>query len=265
MKYFWIFPLLNFWSLVSQESFVSEAKVDYDLIQTDLSRSSFVKATLLFNNAKAVFIYRINSGAKSIEVSEVPGESSNDHNVVVNTVFIDTLENRIYTDKLNNTFIKTVFDFNSERQLYIMDTIDSLKWELTSDSKKIQSFHCLKAKLNHGGQNLIAWFAPEIPTSFGPLHFGNLAGLILEMYSEDRQFYLASTKVTYPFKQIIVLPDPHIGYITQSEYEARTAKFLDSMNNELRDRVTRILTKSQRGVNISNIKVETKTTKNKDH
>ena len=265
MKYLCLLPIFNFWTLVSQDVFISRAQIEYDLIQTSLSGSSLIKATLLFNNERAVFIYQSKSEAKTVEVNESHEEQPNHHNVIIKTVLIDTLENRIYTDKANNLQIKTVYDFETKKQRYLRDNIEDLPWEITSESKRIQSFYCLKAKLNYSGQKFVAWFAPEIPTSFGPLHFGNLAGLILEMYSEDKQFYLASTKVIYPLEQTIAFPEPDSKYITQLEYKALKAKYLDSINHTLKERLIRILTKSQRGINISNIKVETKTTKNKSH
>jgi len=78
------------------------------------------------------------------------------------------------------------------RQVESMGTLfvirDSLnfKWNITNISKKIGRFNCYKAILecdncNGNGGIEEVWFTPEIPASFGPLGYGNLPGLIIEL------------------------------------------------------------------------------------
>ena len=78
------------------------------------------------------------------------------------------------------------------RQVESMGTLfvirDSLnfKWNITNISKKIGRFNCYKALLEcnscHGNGSIEeVWFTPEIPASFGPLGYGNLPGLIIEL------------------------------------------------------------------------------------
>lgn len=60
------------------------------------------------------------------------------------------------------------------------------KWELQNEKKKIGDFICHKAvflrEVNGKSQEIIAWYAPEIPLQLGPKeYFGNLPGLILEL------------------------------------------------------------------------------------
>jgi GLPGLI family protein len=63
-------------------------------------------------------------------------------------------------------------------------------WVLHQESKLIGSYLCYKATNTKvvDGQNgkifnhpVIAWFCPEIPLQFGPIGYGNLPGLIIEL------------------------------------------------------------------------------------
>lgn len=256
MKYFWIVFIFSWLHSFAQNSFTSQVKVEYQGVVTDLNSSKLIVSMLLFNNDNAVFTYTKRSDIE--EVTTSVDNSFNDYQINVNKVFSDTLENRIYFDKKQNTVIRTALDFNSKKKVYIKDSINVLEWEITSETKKINSFECIKATINSQGKRYTAWFTTDIPTSFGPFDFGQLLGLILELYSDDRQLFIAATKVTYPFEQEVLQPDADLEYISRSDYKDLTEKFLDSIAESLEKKARRILTKSQRGVKISNIKVKTR-------
>lgn len=63
------------------------------------------------------------------------------------------------------------------------------QWKVSSEKKNIGNYKVYKATTvqvveNDKGtfeSNVIAWFAPEIPFSFGPVGYGGLPGLILEL------------------------------------------------------------------------------------
>jgi GLPGLI family protein len=62
-------------------------------------------------------------------------------------------------------------------------------WTLTNESKKIDGYLCYKAvnvdRVENGSDvfdhPIVAWYCPEIPYSYGPIGYGNLPGLILEL------------------------------------------------------------------------------------
>lgn len=74
-------------------------------------------------------------------------------------------------------------------------------WTITSESKQIGDYLCYKAtNIYHVDNGLkvfnhpvTAWFCPEIPFPFGPIGYGNLPGLILELKVRN---------VTYTMKEI---------------------------------------------------------------
>lgn len=68
-------------------------------------------------------------------------------------------------------------------------------WELTKEKKEIEGFTCYKAigqlsskEETAGAKDIIAWYCPEIPASFGPIGYGKLPGLILELQVNEIHF-----------------------------------------------------------------------------
>ena len=73
----------------------------------------------------------------------------------------------------------------------IINNRENYDWKLTNESKTIDGRICYKAtspQINQDGIrstdpkfDIIAWYTPEIPVSLGPLGYGDLPGLILEL------------------------------------------------------------------------------------
>lgn len=67
------------------------------------------------------------------------------------------------------------------------------KWQLHEETKKIDKYLCFKATtsftiINPKGKifkrDITAWYAPQLPYKYGPLGYGNLPGLIIELQGE---------------------------------------------------------------------------------
>lgn len=100
-------------------------------------------------------------------------------------------------------------------------------WKISAESKKIAGYLCYKAIkespfTNRQGElkftEIIAWFAPNLPYSFGPKNFYGLPGLILEL-TENKTTYLV-TKIKLFIKDLeIHFPKGKI--ITKEEYDKK--------------------------------------------
>lgn len=79
-----------------------------------------------------------------------------------------------------------------EKEFVIVDYIKT-DWVLLNETKEIDKHICLKAQLNYNSysvglvfsRQVIAWYCPEIPFSFGPNGYGGLPGLIVQLQTED--------------------------------------------------------------------------------
>lgn len=256
MKIVLVFFLLVTNAAYSQDAFISDVKVEYEVYKILGNSTIEFSSTLLFNASRSSFSYKI--AATIEEFNEVQDHGVDQFRLKVNRLVVDTLTNSYFFDYGHKTFIRSALDFNSSNKVFIRDTIEKQEWKITSETKKIQSFNCIKAILEYKGNRYYAWFTREIPTAFGPFEFGQLLGLILELYSEDRRLYVAATEIIYPFKQSVDLPRPDSYYISNSEYEILLQKYQDSVTRQIEEKARRILTRSDRSVNISNIKIELK-------
>ena len=103
-------------------------------------------------------------------------------------------------------------------------------WKISSESKQIGDYKVYKATtvkvvVNSKGtfeSEVVAWFAPDIPFRFGPLGYGGLPGLILEL-EEKTKF-----PVRY-FAERIDFGEEKITIDVPSDEKRITAKELNNM------------------------------------
>ena len=87
--------------------------------------------------------------------------------------------------------------------------IESKKWQITQESKKIGYYVCYKA-IDIASKNTkmkpVAWFTPLIPVSFGPKDYSGLPRLILEieMFSSK----IVGTKIVLNSTEEITINKP---------------------------------------------------------
>lgn len=85
-----------------------------------------------------------------------------------------------------------------KKMYYVKEEAIIFDWKITNETKKIGSFKCKKATTKFRGRNYIAWFAPEIPVSYGPWKLNGLPGLILEAYDTFKVANWYFKSVEYP-------------------------------------------------------------------
>lgn len=144
-------------------------------------------------------------------------------------------------DKLKLKFAKIFFKtknkyyLNSETREKLMETFaygeyyvvkDSInsKWKITNEQKKIGKFICYKAittktVVNKKGTfnwTITAWFSKDLPFSFGPIGYGGLPGLILELEEEDTGIVYYTSKIT-PKEKPLIIKKPSKGKLVTIE------------------------------------------------
>lgn len=79
--------------------------------------------------------------------------------------------------------------------LLVKELEEKESWKILEETRELSGFLVHKATTKFRGRNYIAWYTPEIPLPYGPWKFNGLPGLILEVYDEDKIFYLAAKKI----------------------------------------------------------------------
>lgn len=165
------------------------------------------------------------------------------------SISVFELENKLFSD--NNvaalTLIHTGY-FGRIRQQptnYITENLEEdfgkflvyrpyHKWELQSDSKQIGDYLCFKATTsetitNQEGKefkrDFVAWYAPQLPYRFGPMGFGNLPGLIMELQGENCTFGVEKIEFQDKNAQKFKIPKlKNLKLISEEELEAMAAE-----------------------------------------
>lgn len=82
-------------------------------------------------------------------------------------------------------------------------------------NKTILGHKVYKASLEYGGRDWVAWYTKDIPIPYGPYVFGDLSGLILEIYDTEDNFHFLATNIFHKEEAI---------YKRTNEYTVKTDK-----------------------------------------
>lgn len=111
-----------------------------------------------------------------------------------------------------------------------------LDWKITRKTKDIGGYKCYQAlaterlysrRGHYYTREVVAWFAPEIPLSFGPKHYNGLPGLILEINRPE--FTISALKIKLNPEEDIEIKrlDRNNKVITQKEAHNRIKELMD--------------------------------------
>ncbi|NOT50926.1 MAG: GLPGLI family protein [Chitinophagaceae bacterium] len=150
-----------------------------------------------------------------------------------------------------------------DKTFIIDDSVRSLKWKMTGETKTILDKPCMKAvatnittrtmmNMDNGKMErkevqdtatIIAWFTSSIPVSAGPGEYqGQLPGLILEMdVANGRQAYIA-TSISEKADLTVIKEPTGKKHYTQEEFKKERDKMMGEMqqNNQGGHRVIRM-------------------------
>lgn len=210
-------------SLEQRDEFISEAKEN-----KNLSMDTKQRIIDITKNVKPDF-YELNfSGNESYYFFDKDLESPN--NSYLNS---KAGRNPFYINLSSNTIIEDsrIFGFVSQKHL---------DWKITNEAKTIGKFKCYKAittetlysrQGHYYDREVVAWFTPEIPVSFGPKNYVGLPGLVLKV--KRKEFTITAIKIDLnpdgdKLKIKRVGEDENV--ISQKEMDERIAEMMEDYN-----------------------------------
>jgi GLPGLI family protein len=102
------------------------------------------------------------------------------------------------------------------RDFRVKTKLEKKNWKLIPERKKVGDYVCMKATATHEGDEVIAWFTPEIPVPAGPAEYFGLPGLVLAVERLNETIYLASSvDLTPPDPGLLV--EPENGRLTSAK------------------------------------------------
>ena len=108
-------------------------------------------------------------------------------NVPMNNIaFIEVLQSSgiMSTDMIYRSLKQnklTILGNRSFKIYYTQYQLPIMAWKLENGEKPIANLSCRKATGKYKGRSYTAWYAPDLPFSYGPWKFGDLPGVIMEI------------------------------------------------------------------------------------
>lgn len=102
---------------------------------------------------------------------------------------------------------RVIYDDFVTKKFTIQDQGAPKSWEISTESKMIQSFKVFKATTEFRGRSWTAWYTPDIPFPFGPWKLCGLPGLILEASDDSGVFNFSVSSVNLNSTSVIDRPD----------------------------------------------------------
>jgi len=165
--------------------------------------------------------------------------------------YLDSDENpdkdvNTYSWKKDAFFIRRDFSTSQETDLItflgknylINDSLQCPNWTVLNDLKEVAGHICMSASWEDTlkEQEIIAWFAMDIPSSAGPERFCGLPGLILEIDINNGAMIASADKITFSpitAEQLALPTKPKGKSIKETEYQTLYAKHIeDKRKNE---------------------------------
>ncbi|MHB0753635.1 GLPGLI family protein [Polaribacter sp. M15] len=179
--------------------------VEYEIINLSVGKPIYVKAKLLINNNKSLYVINPKDTKYNKNEKAVFDEKENS----VKRVIYRSSKNNFYllTDRTKNLIEQT--SGSEDYRFIVTEKIHSFKWTITDETKLIGKFTCKKATTYFRGRNYMAWFSPEIPLNSGPWKFSGLPGLILEVKDTESLFAWKTKVIKLPYNDNVKLDIPN--------------------------------------------------------
>ena len=179
-----IFPILVLLTMIShsyaQEGVVEYHSIYYDMPNVEKDKDFTRKTALEINDMK--YALRYNGHQSYFE--ELPRVPHDDFMGKVASVVA-------YSDRPWHQDARQKNSFRNKKikdSMYIVAHKDRMEdWTLHNETKDIDGYTCYKATKHHVQYyteiefTIEAWYTPEIPVPYGPVGFGGLPGLILQL------------------------------------------------------------------------------------
>ena len=201
----------------SAENQVSQSAEQKEIQKQYKENFAKLKLEMCFNNNILLF--------QPIQVLEESG------NMYYDLALNKATGNKIYFKDFNTNeaFYKTEFQGDD----FIVKTAkENFNWTVTSESKTIGGFKCLKANgfrkipssmfTPEKNITIEAWFCPEIPMSIGPCGYDGLPGVILSVASNNIVIYASEIQPNQNIE--IKKPEAKTHFDNEKDFQAVIVK-----------------------------------------
>lgn len=185
-------------------------------IENKLKNAPKIKYELIFNKNNSIFFEQ-----KTVNINNNENSSWSPYGIDI-SYFKDLKKKEKI---LNKDLMGKVFN--------VIDSLPNYKWHILNEFKLICGYNCIKASTEifnedlEKKENIIAWFAIDIPINNGPKSFWNLPGLILEINSKEEN--LICTKIILNLKKYNKIKKDKGEDISKTDFDFLVKKKMDEL------------------------------------
>lgn len=129
-----------------------------------------------------------------------------------------------------------------DKKYLIEADIKQAAWKLGTETKKVAGYECTQATLSDTArkQEIVAWFAMDLPLAAGPQNFGSLPGLILELDINKGETVIVAKKIDFKKIKDKDIKAPAKGEkITEEELRVKREEMMKKMGGGPNMRIIR--------------------------
>lgn len=145
----------------------------------------------------------------------------------------DTSRYFIKTNKTSQSIVQLEKGFGEDDFHIVEEGLPKISWNITSETKNINSYRCIKATAQYRGRTYIVWFTTDFPGYFGPWKLHGLPGVILEAHDLTQEVQIYATKIiknNHPINDTI---DQRYLKISRQDYQTRLSGFIDDLGKRM--------------------------------
>ena len=123
-------------------------------------------------------------------------------------------------------------------KLYVInDTIIKINWKIKNDMREIAGHICMNASYKDTllNKNIVAWFALDIPYSFGPETYCGLPGIILEIDMNNGAVIITAEKIEISQNEITIDKPKHkknAKIVSKKEFDKEIEKVVEDSKKQ---------------------------------
>jgi len=159
-------------------------------------------SVLIFNSEKSSYVFAKDSleGGHIYENKNIKNNKE--------AYYVTKVTNKIGFTYFHNS-LKNSSKYRDLGFKYVNESIPKIDWNITSTTKIIGKFTCIKAKAHFRGREYTAWYTMSIPLPYGPWKLQGLPGLILEAYDTHKEVYFYFKSLEYPYSKQVTITEPN--------------------------------------------------------
>lgn len=187
------------------------------------------QGVLLYSDSTSLFSYKAISQNEHEDIK-------NEDITEVSFSIQDTTTLSIWSNKSTGEVYETVKIAKTHK--LIVEPLDTIAWEISSETKNISNYTCYKGTCRYRGRNYIAWFTPDVACTWGPWKLQGLPGAILEAYDDRNEVSFYATGIMNK-DTLITSPVKQYETISNKEYLSQMQEIAVNMSKRLGSRVGR--------------------------